>query len=106
MPMGGFLDALPAGLFVVIHIILLAVGVWAAIKARRIFWLYAVSQIVFLTFFGGLFTMKMAVLLEQTLLVIMVIWITVKSRQARTSRLKLSNSCEIDTSGITDGILG
>lgn len=82
MPVGGFLDSLPPMLFVGAHIVFLIVGVWAWNRASRAknkiasaFWLYVVSQVVFLGFFGGVVTMKMAVLAEQTLMVIMVIWI-------------------------------
>ena len=89
MPLGGFLDTMPMGLFVTAHIVFLIVGIWAAKKAMDnklqyagAFWLYVVTQLIFLAFFGKWFTLKMAVLLEQTLLVIMIIWITVKARQA------------------------
>jgi len=82
MPLGTFLDTLPTALYVGAHVVFLAVGIWAVTKTKQnkakfasAFWLYAVSQVVFLTFFGGLITMKMAVLFEQTLIVIMVIWI-------------------------------
>ena len=81
MPFGGFLDSMPTWLFVLAHIIFLGVGVWVAVKVRRIFWLYAVTQLFFVAFFGGLFTMKMAVLLEQILLVIMVCWIGFESKK-------------------------
>ena len=64
MPFGGFLDSLPAVLFIMAHVIFLLVGAWAVMKVRRAFWLYAVSQLAFLALFGGLFTMKMAVLIE------------------------------------------
>ena len=37
------------------------------------FWLYVAAQAIFLGFFGGVLTMKMAVLLEQTLMAVMVI---------------------------------
>lgn len=37
------------------------------------FWLYVASQIIFLAFFGGLLTLKMSVLLEQTLGLLMVL---------------------------------
>ena len=89
MPIGSFLDSLPTMLYVTAHVIFLLVGVWAWKKAERNkqafapgFWLYVVSQIVFLTFFGGIITMKMAVLAEQTLLVIMVIYIVTRKNQA------------------------
>lgn len=85
MPIGGFLDTLPAMLFVGAHVIFLLVGLWAVKKATGdklrfawALWLYVVSQPVFLAFFGGLITMKMAVLLEQTLMVIMVLAIVVR----------------------------
>ncbi len=89
MPIGGFLDSFPTLLFVAVHVVFLIVGVWAwkkAAGARRkfaaAFWLYAVSQIVFLAFFGGAITLKMAVLLEQTLVVIMVLWIAVQGSES------------------------
>ena len=82
MPMGSFLDSLPSLLFVGAHVVFLLVGLWAVKKATAdkakyasAFWLYVLSQIVFLGFFGGVFTMKMGVLLEQTLMVLMVLWI-------------------------------
>lgn len=86
MPLGKFLDTMPAGMFIIAHVLFLAVGVWAAKKTMKLsyagaFWLYVVSQLVFLGFFARLFTIKMAVLFEQTLLVIMVIWIASKSRE-------------------------
>lgn len=80
---------MPSLLFIFAHVVFLIVGIWAAKKAMDMklkyasaFWLYVVTQIVFLAFFGGFLTLKMAVLLEQTLLVIMVVWITVKSKQS------------------------
>jgi len=89
MPMGSFLDSLPTMMFVAAHVVFLAVGIWAVTQAKKnkarfasAFWLYAVSQIVFLSFFGGLITMKMAVLVEQTLIVIMVIWIALNRTDA------------------------
>ena len=88
MPIGGFLDTLPTMLYVAAHIAFLLVGIWAwkkASDAKQIFasalWLYVASQIVFLSFFGGIITMKMAVLLEQTLIVIMVILIVTRKSQ-------------------------
>jgi uncharacterized membrane protein len=50
-----------------------------------LFWLYAASQVIFLAFFGGVITMKMAVLIEQTLIVVMVAMITMKGA-VRTGR--------------------
>lgn len=73
-------------LFVGAHVVFLLVGVraWktaagAARKFAPAFWLYVASQLVFLAFFGGAFTMKMAVLLEQTLIVVMVFWIAMQA---------------------------
>lgn len=90
MAMGAFLDSFPPALFIGVHVVFLLVGVWAAKKARDYkllyapaFWLYVASQIVFLAFFlGGIFTLKMSVLLEQTLVFIMVLWIMMKARPA------------------------
>jgi len=89
MPIGGFLDSLPTMLYVAAHVLFLAVGIWAWKKATdakqpfaSAFWLYVASQIVFLAFFGGVITMKMAVLLEQTLIVIMVFYIVTRKPQA------------------------
>ncbi len=85
MPIGSFLDSLPSILFIGAHVLFLLVGVWAWKKATDAkqkfapaFWLYVVSQVVFLAFFGGALTMKMAVLLEQTLIVIMVLGISMQ----------------------------
>ena len=82
MPIGGFLDSFPTALFVSAHILFLLIGLWAwkmASAAKQkfapAFWLYVASQIVFLGFFGNVITMKMAVLTEQTLMVVMVYWI-------------------------------
>ena len=87
MPIGTFLDTLPPALFIVAHIIFLSVGVWAVTKAAKnklsyapAFWLYVVVHIGFLAFFAGIFTLKMSVLLEQALILVMVIWISMKAR--------------------------
>ena len=87
MPIGGFLDELPSIMFVGAHVVFLLVGLWAIKKATGnqagyawAFLLYVVSQVIFLGFFGGILTMKMAVLLEQTLIVIMVIWVAAASK--------------------------
>ena len=89
MPVGGFLDTLPAMLYVAAHVLFLVVGIWAWKKATdaklafaSAFWLYVASQVVFLAFFGGLIVMKMAVLLEQTLMVIMVVLIVTRKPRA------------------------
>jgi hypothetical protein len=73
VPLGTFLDTLPTSLFVVAHVAFLALGLWTVRRVGVVgwgaaLWLYAVSQIFFLAFFGGVLTMKMAVLIEQALL--------------------------------------
>jgi hypothetical protein len=79
MPIGSFLDSFPSLIFIAAHVLFLAVGVWAWKKAgpgnrrQSVFWLYVAAQAIFLGFFGGVMTMKMAVLLEQTLMVVMVV---------------------------------
>ncbi|MFI5177325.1 MAG: hypothetical protein ACHQO8_02110 [Vicinamibacterales bacterium] len=90
MPIGGFLDSLPSLLFIAAHVAFLAVGVWAIRSGRAsgaafapAIWLYVASQIVFLGFFGGVITMKMAVLVEQTLIVLMVAAIATRRVAAR-----------------------
>lgn len=82
MPIGTFLDAMPSTLFIAAHVIFLLVGIWAFRKAKQkqlryatAFLLYIVVHIGFLAFFGGFFTLKMSVLLEQMLIVAMVLWI-------------------------------
>ena len=82
MPIGGFLEQFPSIMFIGAHVAFLAVGLWAVWRATGTgasyawaFGLYAASQVIFLGFFGGVLTMKMAVLLEQTLIVILVLWI-------------------------------
>ena len=85
MPLGTFLDSMPALLFVAAHVLFLAVAIWAARAASApLFWLYAVSQVIFLAFFGGVITMKMAVLVEQTLVVIMVAMMVIGKRFNRS----------------------
>ena len=89
MPIGSFLDTLPTMLFVSAHVAFLGVGIWTWKKAvdkklpfAPALWLYIFSQVVFLCFFGDMITMKMAVLLEQTLMVIMVLYIVTRKTQA------------------------
>jgi hypothetical protein len=89
MPIGGFLDSFPALLFIGAHLMFLAIGVvtWRqAAGARQRFapalWLYVASQVVFLAFFAGGITMKMAVLTEQMLMVVMMLAIAGGKPQA------------------------
>ncbi len=88
MPIGGFLDSFPALLFIGAHLLFLAIGVMAWKKAAGfkqrfapVLWLYVASQVVFLLFFAGGITMKMAVLSEQTLMVIMMLAIAWRKPQ-------------------------
>ncbi len=87
MLLGGFLDTMPAWLFISAHILLLAIGLWAAkiamdkkLKYAKAFWLYPLVHVGFLSFFLlGAITFKMAVLTEQMLIVVMVVWIAKKA---------------------------
>lgn len=88
MPVGGFLDSLPVALFVTVHLAELAVGVWAirSLTTSRApyayaFVLYAISQIGFLTVFGGAITLKFGVLIEQMLVLAMVLWIALRTKR-------------------------
>jgi hypothetical protein len=80
---GGFLDTMPAWLFILAHVLFLAIGLWAAktamdkkVKYAKAFWLYPLVHLGFLSFFlFGAITFKMAVLVEQMLIVVMVAWI-------------------------------
>ncbi len=86
MAIGVFLDTLPTIIFVVTHIILLLVGLWTIMNAKNkklkyasAFWLYVLVHVGFLSVFGGLLTLKMGVFIEQILIVIMVLWISMKA---------------------------
>ena len=78
-PFGAFLDDLPKTLYVVAHVAFLGVGLWLWVRAGSTAFphpnallLYVASQAVFFAFFANWITMKMAVLVEQTLMAIMV----------------------------------
>ena len=84
-PIGGFLDSFPSALFIAAHVIFIVAGFWAMQKSRAnnqafasLFWLYIITQLFFLGFLGGMITMKMAVLLEQILILIMVLGISMR----------------------------
>ncbi len=88
MPVGIFLDSIPPALFISAHVVLLLIGLWVAKKAMDMklsyasaFWLYPVVHVGFLAYFGGFFTFKMAVLLEQGLIVVMILWIISKTQK-------------------------
>jgi hypothetical protein len=89
MPIGGFLDSIPTALFVTVHLAELAIGLWAirSLTTGRApyayaFVLYAISQIGFLTVFGGAITLKFGVLIEQMLVLVMVLWIALRTKRA------------------------
>ncbi len=86
MPIGSFLDQFPAALFISAHLLFLGIGGWAIYAVgrssviARAFGLYAVSQLLLLSTFFGILTLKMGVLLEQTLIVVMVVSIAIVVR--------------------------
>jgi hypothetical protein len=89
MPIGTFLDSMPTILFTSTHVVLFLIGLWAAKKAMDLklpyayaFWLYPIVHVGFLAYFGGFFTFKMAVFLEQLLMITMVVWIVSKAQRA------------------------
>lgn len=93
MPIGGFLDDFPKALFVVAHLVFLVVGLYAIKRAsdaglpyKGPLALYVISQPVFLLFFGGVITIKAAVLTEQTLLVAMVLWMAMGMPKRTTAK--------------------
>ena len=76
---GGFLEDLPKALYVLAHVAFLGVGVglWAHARSVAVphpgaLLLYVISQVVFFSFFANWITLKMAVLVEQTLMLVMV----------------------------------
>lgn len=86
MPVGGFLDSFPVALFVTVHLAELVIGLWAIRTLTNgraayayAFALYALSQIGFLAVFGGAFTLKFGVLIEQMLVLAMVVWIAIRT---------------------------
>ena len=91
MPFGGFLDQLPVVLFVAAHVAFLVVAIWAIRRTGSAAWapafiLYAAAQLVFLAVFGGMLTLKMGVLIEQTLMASLVVWIALRSVATDSAR--------------------
>ena len=85
-PAGKFLDDLPKGLYVVAHVMFLAVGLWLwarasdnAVPYSGALALYALSQAGFFAYFANWITMKMAVLAEQTLVFAMVLLVVLRA---------------------------
>ena len=77
---GAFLDELPKALYVVAHVAFLVIGLWLWNHAKpgapispAVLLLYAASQVVFFLYFASWITFKMAVLVEQMLMVAMVL---------------------------------
>ena len=77
--MGGFLDDLPKAVYVVAHIAFFVVGIGLWVHARSTTFpapgallMYVASQAVFFAFFADSITLKMAVLLEQTLMLLLL----------------------------------
>jgi len=86
MPAGGFLERLPKGLYLAAHVAFLAGGIWLWARASEFglpysgaFVLYALSQLGFLAYFANIITMKMAVLVEQTLVFALVALIVLRA---------------------------
>lgn len=93
MPFGTFLEMFPPALFIAAHIAFIVVGLWAISRVRSNqpglvgpLWLYVVSQPVFIAFLLGVITVKMAVLTEQTLIVVMVGWLAISAGRDSTTR--------------------
>ena len=78
-PFGGFLDDVPKAVYVLAHVAMFAVGIGLWVYARNTAFphpgallLYVMSQVIFFSFFANRITLKMAVLVEQMLMLIMV----------------------------------
>ena len=83
-PFGGFLDLLPNAMYALVHVVFLAAGAWMATRGSasplehpEAIGLYVASQVGFLAFFARAITMKMAVLIEQTLIFVMLLLIAI-----------------------------
>jgi hypothetical protein len=91
MPFGDFLDAFPGALFYAAHLSFLVIGLWAIRQLSRsgvvyasALGLYATAQAVFLMSLAGVLTLRMSVFIEQSLIVVMVVWITVRATAPRS----------------------
>ena len=81
-PFGGFLERLPQAMYALAHVAFLAAGVWLFTRASdgslgrpEALGLYVASQAGFLAYFARVITMKLAVLVEQTLVFTMLLLI-------------------------------
>ena len=86
VPAGGVLDEVPRALYVIAHVMFLAIGIWLWIAARQnalpysgALVLYVVSQVGFLAYFANVITMKTAVLVEQMAVAVMLILIVLQA---------------------------
>jgi len=90
MVIGEFLDTWPKAVFIVAHLLMLCVGIWAAMTAKRngvpyanAFWLYVVVHLGFLAYLFDVFALRLSVLLEQMLILVMVLWIVMKGKSGQ-----------------------
>ena len=84
MPVGDFLDALPGALFYAAHLSFFVIGLWAVRQLARAgigygaaLWLYVAAQVVFISGLAGVLTLRFSVFIEQSLMVVMIIWVVV-----------------------------
>jgi len=82
LPAGRALDDVPKALYVLAHVMFLAVGIWLWARAVQhalpysgALVLYVISQVGFLAYFANVITMKTAVLIEQMAVVAMLLLI-------------------------------
>ena len=82
VPAGRVLDDVPKALYVLAHVMFLAIGIWLWARAAQHalpysgpLALYVISQVGFLAYFANVITMKTAVLVEQMAVVAMLILI-------------------------------
>ena len=82
VPAGRVLDDVPKALYVLAHVMFLAIGIWLWARAAQhalpysgALALYVISQVGFLAYFANVITMKTAVLVEQMAVVAMLILI-------------------------------
>ena len=82
VPAGRVLDEVPKALYVLAHVMFLAIGIWLWARAAQhtlpysgALALYVISQVGFLAYFANVITMKTAVLVEQMAVVATLILI-------------------------------
>jgi hypothetical protein len=86
VPAGGVLDDVPKALYVIAHVMFLAIGIWLWVAVRQnsvpysgALALYVLSQLGFLAYFANVITMKTAVLIEQIAVAVMLILIVLQA---------------------------